>query len=265
MIKFQNIPNPRELGGLEVAGGRKVREGRLFRTGYLTYATDEDLRTIAEEMGVKKVIDLRSEYEIGREPDREVSGAQYVHAEVMSLNGHLFKGMAKCFAEAASFEDGMATFVMGEAAKMICDGFYVSFVADPGSIDAYKLFMQEVLSCDGAPILWHCTQGKDRTGLGAAFILGALGATRETIIKDFDLSNDSYRNEMARIKALVRTRGGSTEDLDCVDTLVGVNVRLFNDALDYIDTHFGGMDAFIRNQLRMSEADIEKLRELYTV
>lgn len=261
-FNFRKILNARELGGIQVCDGRRVKSGKLIRTAHLSDATDADI-SVLESIGLKGVIDLRSSHETGKMPDRQVPGAWHTQVEVLSLNGHIFKGMSKVFDKAATFEDGMAEFCMTEAAKMLCDGFYISFVDDPESQAAYARFFREILSASGEPVLWHCTQGKDRTGLGAAFILFALGASREDVLKEFALSNDYYAEEMETIKKMVIERGGGKAEFVCIETLVGVNVDSFIEGLDWIETMYGGMDDYLHNQLELTDKEIGRLKEFY--
>lgn len=261
-VGFEKILNCRELGGVAVRDGRCVKHGRLLRSAHLGEATDADLTKLVD-LGLRGVIDLRSSHEVGKMPDRDIPGAWHTQVEVLSLNGHLFKGMSKVFDKAASFEEGMAEFVMSEAAKMICDGFYISFVDDPDSQAAYARFFRELLSLEGAPVLWHCTQGKDRTGLAAAFILFALGADRKTVVDEFALSNDFYEEDMTRIKRMVALNGGGDAEFFCIDTLVGVCVKSFEDGLDWIDSMYGGMDSYLRNQLELTDRDLSSLKSHY--
>lgn len=264
MIAFDSIPNARELGGIHGADGKVVRGGVLYRTAFLVNASENDLNTLAEVYKIKKVIDLRSEFEVGKQPDKRVPGSVYSHVEIVTLNGHLFKGMHDCFESGSCFEEGMAKFIMTPAAKMICDGFYVSFVDDPECQGSIHHFFEEVLDTRG-PILFHCTQGKDRTGLCAAFLLHILGASREAIMKDFLLTNETYARDLDVVGEYLKRMGGGPEEDLCRWTLVGVREQSFVDALNRIDEHYGGMDAYIKNQLRVSEADIKVLRERYLV
>ena len=262
MISFEKVINARELGGVLTADGRRVKDGVLFRSAHLADITDRDIEGI-HNLGIRKIIDFRSKNETDKMPDRDIAGVNHVQIEVLSLNGHLFKGMSKAFENADSFDTGMSSFVMSEAAKMLCDGFYVSFVDDPDSQAAYAEFMREVLDADGAPILWHCTQGKDRTGLGAAFILAALGADRKTIVDEFALTNIAYEEDIRRIKGLVKDMGGAEAEFNCVDTLVGVSVPSFEEALDWIDANYGGMSDYLANQLKLTQEGIGLLRKYY--
>lgn len=262
MISFEKIPNARDLGGIRNAEGQIVRSGLLLRTAFLVNASGNDLDRLSREFHVAKVIDLRSEFEVGKMPDKDIPGAEHAHVEIITLNGHLFKGMHAFAQTSSSFEEGMARFIMTPAAKMICDGFYVSFVEDPECQESLHDFFRELLSTDGT-VLWHCTQGKDRTGLCAALLLLALGVNREEIMKDFLLSNEFYARDIKTVSEYVRSLGGGEEEINCVWTLVGVNEAQFVAALDLIDSRFGGPEAYLKNQLHISDADISELRRRY--
>lgn len=262
MISFDKIPNARDLGGIRTTDGRTVRSGLLLRTGLLADASDNDIRRLSEDYRVAKVIDLRSDFEAGKMPDRCVPGAEYAHVEIITFNGHLFKGMHAFAETSSSFEEGMARFIMTPAAKMICEGFYVSFVDDPDCQESLGAFFRELLASRGT-VLWHCTQGKDRTGLCTALLLSALGVGRDEIMADYLLTNDFYRQDIRTVGDIVRSLGGGDEEMNCVLTLVGVNGKLFTDALDLIDSKYGGPGDYLKKQLRVSEEDISGLRLRY--
>ena len=261
-ITFDNIPNARDLGGIRTRDGHVLRVGCLLRTAFLVNASDNDIRRLSDEFHVSKVIDLRSEFETGQMPDPSVPGACYSHIEIVTLNGHLFKGMHAFSKVSSSFEEGMARFIMTPAAKMICDDFYVSFVDDPECQRSLHDFFEALLDTDGT-VLWHCTQGKDRTGLCAAMLLYALGVSREDVMADFRISNESFARDVRNVMDYVTGLGGGDEEFNCVWTLVGVNERLFSAALDLIDGRYGGPQAYLRNQLGVDDGDILELRRRY--
>lgn len=262
-LKFDKIINARDLGGIKVGDGRKVKSGLLLRTAYLVYASDEDLRRLKDEFHVRTVIDLRSQFEVPREPDRRVEGSEYVNIQVVPINGHLFKGVKLSPETASDFKANTLEFLQGPAAEMICDGFYVSFVDDDECQESFRQFFRVILERGDEPVLWHCSQGKDRTGLTAAFLLYALGADRETVLEDFSQSNVTYASDVAKISAALKAKGCTEAHLVIAQTLFGVNVDYFKDALDWIDTKYGGMQAYLRNQLRLSEQDICTLKNRY--
>jgi protein-tyrosine phosphatase len=112
-------------------------------------------------------------------------------------------------------------------------------------------------------VLWHCFQGKDRTGWGAAFLLSALGVDREEIIADFDLSNTAYRDLVAKLNAQIDARGGGDAEKEVILAFMGVSTPNFIRVLDLIDREFGGMMSYLQEQLLLTPDDIHLLRRRF--
>ena len=120
-----------------------------------------------------------------------------------------------------------------------------------------------LVNTDEGAFYWHCTQGKDRTGLGAAFILAALGADRRLILQDYHISQEFYKETFERIAMQLLQNGGDEEDLYVARTFSGANLHCFEDALDLIDRKYGSMKAYLMNRLGVSTQDMECLRQRY--
>ncbi len=114
-------------------------------------------------------------------------------------------------------------------------------------------------------ILWHCFQGKDRTGWGAAYLLFALGVDREAIIEDFDLSNTAYRELVTRLNLEIESRGGGEAEKEVVQAFMGVSTVNFVRTLDLIDREFGGMRNYLQEQLFLASDDIQLLRKRFLI
>ena len=140
---------------------------------------------------------------------------------------------------------------------------YPSLIRSEYSQLQYAAFLRLIIETPEGAVLWHCFQGKDRTGWGAAFILSALGVDRETIIADFDRSNDAYRELVARLNRDIIARGGGEAEMDVVQAFMGVSTKNFHRTLDLIDREFGGILSYLQNQLFLSEEDIQLLRKRY--
>jgi protein-tyrosine phosphatase len=112
-------------------------------------------------------------------------------------------------------------------------------------------------------VLWHCSQGKDRAGWASAFVLAALGASREVIVKDFDLSNQSYASKVEALEAQLRGKDGADEAMAFIQAMVGVSRENFEATLDLIDQRYGSLSAYIENQLGFSKEEQQQLRAKY--
>lgn len=153
-VVLQGTRNTRELGGLPVQSG-VLAPGKLYRSGALCFATVDDARKLLG-MGIRTIIDLRMDSEIakdGRDKAYLTDGVPNLHHWAM----------------AGSRGPGLAAYesYMEECGPIFADFFQV--LADP---KAY-------------PVLFHCSAGKDRTGILSALLLDLLGTPREIIYDDY--------------------------------------------------------------------------------
>jgi protein-tyrosine phosphatase len=150
-----------------------------------------------------------------------------------------------------------------EVQKMAAN-MYPSLIRSEYSQLQYAAFLRLIVEApeDGG-VLWHCFQGKDRTGWGAAFLLFALGVDREAIIADFDLSNEAYRELVAKLNAQIDAQGGGDKEKEVILAFMGVSTPNFLRTLDLIDNEFGGMIEYLHNQLLLAPDDIQLLRKRF--
>lgn len=262
-IKFDSIVNARHLGGMTGSDGRRIKDNLLVRCGNLSAASDDDIDRLVNEFHISKVFDLRTPFEVENAANRSVPGSEYIHLSIIDVDSDMGRLMKPQEGEPVSIQDKLLKYVLEGKARSFSNGFYVSFVEDEFSQNRYRIFLKEIVNNDGDAVLWHCSQGKDRTGLAAAYLLWALGVSREDIIDDFEHSNAAYTKELDSVKEMVKGIGGTDIDVEIVQGLFGVNVKWFIAALDHIDSKFGGMDSYLRNQLDLQESDIEILKNRY--
>ena len=183
--EFEGIENVRELGGLARLDGARIRENCLFRTGHLAQATASDIKRL-RDWNVACVVDLRDRREVRRSPDRDIPGAKHLHLPALPDLSTLFPSVE--------------TATPSQAHKAFHD-MYRYLALSPEAMDAYTAFFRELLALEGRPILWHCTQGKDRTGVGAMLLMSALGFDREAVIEEYLRSNEYMRGVLAGFEA----------------------------------------------------------------
>ncbi|MBR1381632.1 MAG: tyrosine-protein phosphatase [Paludibacteraceae bacterium] len=263
-IVFDNIINARDLGGLIGANGRVVRPHRLLRTAHLHDATDADIARLQQEYRLARVFDFRSISEAEFLPDREVPGATHHLLPTLDLNAERLTEQPIPQEAFLDLETHIVNYAFYPEVQQMAADMYPSLIRSEYSQLQYATFLRLIIeSPDDSGILWHCFQGKDRTGWGAAFILSALGVSREDIIADFDLSNTAYRELVARLYADIVSRGGGEEEKEVVQAFMGVSTNNFRRTLDLIDREFGGMQEYLLNQLLLTREDIQLLRKRY--
>ncbi len=262
-IIFDNIINARDLGGMTGHEGRKVRSGMLLRTAHLHDATDEDVNRLQNEYHLRRIFDFRSLGEAEFLPDREVPGATHHLLPTIDLSAERVTEQPIPQEAFLDLERHIVNYSFYPEVQVMAADMYPSLIRSEYSQLQYATFLRLIVETPEGAVLWHCFQGKDRTGWGAAFILSALGVDRETIIADFDRSNEAYRELVARLNDDVIARGGGEAEMDVIQAFMGVSTKNFRRTLDLIDREFGGMIAYLQNQLLLSKEDIQLLRKRY--
>ncbi|MBQ7530974.1 MAG: tyrosine-protein phosphatase [Paludibacteraceae bacterium] len=262
-VDFDNIVNARDLGGLIGHEGRRVRSGMLLRTAHLHDATDADIRRLRDDYHLRRVFDFRSLGEAQFLPDREVEGATHHLLPTIDLSEERISGQAIPQEAFLDLENHIVNFSFYPEVQAMAADMYPSLIRSEYSQLQYATFLRLIIETPDGGVLWHCFQGKDRTGWGAAFILSALGVDRDTIIEDFDRSNDAYRSLVARLNHDILARGGGEAEMDVVQAFMGVSTKNFRLTLGLIDREFGGMTEYLQNQLFLTRDDIRLLRKRY--
>ncbi len=259
---FEQVVNVRDLGGLPV-GGRRIRSGRLLRTAHLHDASDADVRLLAKHFRLRVIFDFRTFSEAQALPDREVPGAEHIMLPTLDVEAERASGEAVPAETWLDLPSHIVRLAFTPLFQQKARELYPSLVISEFSQLQYATFLNKILETPDGAVLWHCSQGKDRTGIGAAFILGALGADRETIVADFDRSNDSYRPLVKRFCDIVEKHGGAEAEKEVVRAFMGVSTRNFMRTLDLIDKQWGSLESYIVAQLGVTEEDLATLRARY--
>lgn len=129
----------------------------------------------------------------------------------------------------------------------------------------HRVLFQALLAGKGATFV-HFSAGRDRTGVAVALVLSALGVSRDTVIKDYLLSNGSFHGDLS---VLLRRAGDDPElwlfatlPPDTARVLMGVDAPYLEAVFARLDRDFGGIDGYL-DLLGVGEADRDRLRSLY--
>ena len=264
-ISFEGIENARELGGLVMQDGRAVRPGKLVRSGELSKASDSDVAILKNRFALTDIFDFRFEGERSSKPDRAIEGVTNTWLSTLpqAFIAGFSSGRADSTAvQSANLLEALASYAFHPQAQEMAQKLYPAIVMDTTSQKCYGEFLRGVLEAEGGA-LWHCSQGKDRCGWGSAFVLAALGASRQTIVEDFALSNVSYAPAIEALSAKIVEKGGGEAELGFIRAMIGVNVENFERTLDLIDAQYGSMQAYLEKALGFTAEEQEGLRRKY--
>lgn len=265
-VIFEHIDNARDLGGIPAAGGREIRPHRLIRTAHLHDASDADLERLKTEYNLCRIFDFRSMNEFKVVPDREIEGVQHHLLPTIDMRAEQQTG--KPIPDEAFFEldRHIVNYSFYPEVQVMARNMYPSLIQSEFSQLQYAAFLRLIVEApeDGG-ILWHCAQGKDRTGWGAAFLMFALGVERQTVIDDFELSNEAYRPIVEKLNRDIDERGGGEAEKAVIQAFMGVSTPNFISTLDLIDREYGGMTNYLHDILCLTHEDMQSLRKRYLV
>ena len=254
--------NARDLGGIRI-GGKTVKPGLLLRTGHLNEVSDESVRHLSQDLHLKKIFDFRTLQEAAFQPDREIPGAEHILLPTLDVEAEKASGEAVPQETFLNLPAHIVQLSFTRLFQQKARQLYPSLVLSEFSQLQYATFLNLILETEEGSVLWHCSQGKDRTGIGAALILGALGADTETIVEDFDRSNEVYRPVVDKLCAQVVEAGGGEKEMDVVRAFMGVSVKNFRYALKLIDANWGSIPGYLEEAMGIMDDDLAVLRARY--
>lgn len=260
-IHLHSIHNARELGGYITADGRRITNGLLLRTSSLNGISDEDIRLLTDIYRVEHIIDFRMPMEIAGAEDPPINGAQYHHLDVIDLSA---LPPQEPEVDISSL-DLIQVLKMSEEIGMLDENMYIGFLATEKSKKAYADFFRILLDSEpGRAVLWHCTSGKDRTGLAAMLLLSAFGVDEEQIVEDYLLTNEFNARRIEGTKQHLKAQGYDDALIEkAVIVFDAVDERFMRNALAWMKKEYGSVLAYIKDGLNISQNEIEKLKEEY--
>ena len=217
-LSLTGVGNARELGGYTAADGRTVKRGVLLRTARLSDATEEDVERLLSVYHLAVDVDFRGDGEVEKAPDPEMEGVEYLNIHILDDSAGFAEEMD---AEMAALEeqgvemDKIAMTRLTMKYGIFTDQMYVDFISSDVGKAGYRQFFQALLTLpEDQALLFHCSQGKDRTGCGAMLILFALGADEETVMADFLLTNEYNAALIAEERKYLIENGIGEDELD---------------------------------------------------
>lgn len=260
-IPAASVANLRDLGGLSLGDGRAVRSGLALRSAQLDRL--DPAEPAVAELGIRTVVDLRTETERGDRPDRLPAGARLLVADVLA--DHLaVSGLPPAarlkllLSDPALAEEHLG----GGRVRAAFARTYRTFVSGDSARAAYRALLTELGTPGAGPVLFHCSAGKDRTGWAATVVLGLLGADEKTVRDEYLSVNTAVRQAFAPMIEGFTAQGGDPElALD----LIGVLPEYLEAGLDEVAVRHGSMEKYVREGLGVPDEVTELIRRRLTV
>lgn len=241
-IYFRQAVNFRDIGGIKTQDGKTVKWGKIFRSDNLSGIRTSEFDKLGD-LHIHTVFDLRTIHETKGKEDHLPANIQYIHAPTIKDKADLLTQLKP-------------KVLNGELTEQQSMELTLQLYRDNVSKNLPELrqLMHQILD-SSEPVLYHCSAGKDRTGILTALILCVLNVDRETIFDEYMLSN-YYRNDKiekmlgkARLLKVVKPH----LNLQVIENFMQVDRRYLNASFEVIDEQYGGVNSFIRDELGISD------------
>ena len=237
---LQGASNFRDLGGYPGQDGRPLRWRRLFRSDHLGGLTDAD-REAMRTFGITRAFDFRGEQERAATP----YALEGLRQHALSIEPTVAQNMTALIEAGEPLTAQRVTELMEELYRRLVDV----------EADRYAEWFGHLLE-DDSPLVFHCTAGKDRTGVAAALLLLALGVSREVVEHDYLFTNHVYRRP--------HTAGSSgLLPEEALQVLWTVQPRFLHAAYQGIEATPGGLEGYFTQRLKLGPAARARLRQMY--
>ncbi len=248
LLPLAKTYNTRDLGGYTTVDGRRVKWGQLYRADALDGLDSEDVAYLAR-LGLRRVVDFRSEREREAAPDRLPAGVEYQPYPITPRR-----------------DEGSASYRLFRNPEQLSAAAAVELVREGNRqlvrvhTPLYREWLRQLASEDSAsPQLFHCTAGKDRTGFAAAILLAALGVPREQIIADYLLSAGFAGNEERR-QRIIRQFSMERISAEALRPLMTVDASYLQAAFEEAERSHGSFDAYLAAGLGVDASLRSQLR-----
>jgi protein tyrosine/serine phosphatase len=242
-VPLENVFNLRDLGGYPTEDGAHVVSGRLFRADGLNRLSNRDAETM-KTLGIRTVVDLRTHDE------REKYGSAPTHLfDATAVHLPLISELWPLF-EPDDDHDPVA-YLIERYHEMTVEG--APMLA--------RLVELAALEPDASPLVFHCSAGKDRTGVAAAVLLGLLGVPADVIAADYAHSSLA----MADLTAWIRAKQPASADTmsDQPAAFLSCPVEAMAGFLDQLDGKFGSVDGYAE-AIGITDDTRQRLRDAFT-
>ena len=266
-IHLTSVGNARELGGYIGMDGRNVKHGALLRTASLANASSEDINRLLDVYHLSIVLDFRMTLEVNSAPDPEIPGVKNLNLRIIDEEAVLKKqqNVSSKDLEGIDLTNKMNLLKLAVKAGIVTDRMYIDFLSADTGKAGYSTMFKELLDLpEGKSLLFHCTQGKDRTGCAAMLILSALGVDEDTIMEDFLLTNTFNAKLIESERKMLIEQGYSGAELDnLMKAMDEVDPQYMINVLDWLKENYGSVTGYITQELGVTNEQLAALREKF--
>lgn len=241
-INISGVQNFRDLGGYKTNNEQSVRWGMLYRSAQLDSLDDSACREL-KNLGIRTIIDFRSKAEIeGRAPLQKNFNVVNIPIYAGDMK-HILEGLQNGTLES----DTIYKIVMQMNRDLV-----------KNYREEYKKMFEILLDKKSYPVVIHCNWGKDRTGIVSALILTALGVNSQTIMEDYQLSNNYFN--ITKVTDFAYNLPVNSQEAFTI--AFSAQEGFLNAAKEEIEKRYEDIPAYLEKALDLKKEDIERLRNI---
>ena len=241
-VVMDSVQNVRDLGGYTNPKGKTTKWGKVFRAGQIGHLSEWDSIRL-NNLRIKTIIDLRPQWE------QDTLPCDYKRAEVISIP-----------IESQNSQEVVRRIQNGEIRKgdafLAMQDEYIQFVSR--NSDAFAKALRLFQEPQRYPILISCPFGKDQSGFLSMLLLNLLDMDPETIRKDYMSSNDYINTGLFAQWASQL----SSDSQESVTVLLMAHEELIDILKHQVEKEYGSLDNYIKQRLRLSEKEQNKIKEI---
>jgi len=248
-LPFKNTYNFRDIGGYLTSDNRRMRWGGVYRSAQLSALTDQD-HELLRRIGIRLVCDFRSRDEVMAQPDRlpEDGSIEYLHLPI--AHGK--------FDPSEAFE----RIKKGDISWLTDDFMTNNYIKQIDNFsDLWRRFFEQLMDRKKRPLVFHCTAGKDRTGVCAALILLTAGVPESTVIADHALSNTYNADVIEEIKLEIKKFG---IDPEAMKSYLTAPREAMEAVLKHLRENYGSAAEYLTRTAGIDQHDLARLRDALT-
>lgn len=255
------IINFRELGGIKNSHGQKVKDQLIFRSGNLSFETQE-LDGMLSPLDIARVYDLRSQGELITSPYRLPEHIIYKHQPILPDIDRDLEKLGLVYPGSKDMADLDVDLDYSLDKLSFLGEFMMKIYRQMGeSPQVFGPIIKDMIDVEGA-VLYHCSAGKDRTGVLSAMILLGLGVDQNQIMENYLLSNKYREKEVNRELDKLSELVGDERVVDKVRDMLIVKEDFLATTLEAVNTH-ASFEDYARDKMGLEEKDLMALRDKY--
>jgi protein-tyrosine phosphatase len=246
LVALEGALNWRDLGGYPTADGRVTKWDRIFRSDGLDQLTDADLDVIAQ-LGIKLVIDFRVDREVDQNPSRLPDHPE-LRRQRIPIGGDEVEGKSVL----ELIQAGDVKIYTVDEMSAVYERLLEDFASGFGEV------IHHAADSANHPLVFHCTAGKDRTGLMAMLVLGALGVSDDDIVTDYELTTHYRSNKRLEVLGPQLEKAGV--DIELVRPFLTAQAPVMAATVARLHADYGSIEAFLTARADVTVATLERLR-----